>query len=157
MSNLIQKDDDDDDDNEHQMPKVKAELPYLFEKELTQNQNKRIYIVDEFIATERVAPIEGKFYSKFNDAHSKDITARQCFWKLAEERRHGSKMQLEFPVLESQMYGWLPKNVSKVALKRINYVQAPKLRCPMTVYGEKISSERVTERTKFAGERFNLM
>ncbi|XP_055845722.1 uncharacterized protein LOC129911804 [Episyrphus balteatus] len=156
MSNLSQKADDDDIEEEHKR-KVKAELPYLFEKELTQNQNKRIYIVDEFIATERVTPIEGKFYSKFNDAHIKGITERQCFWKLTKEERNGSKLKLEFPVLESQMYGWMPKNVSKVALKRINYIQAPKLRCPMTIHGEKISSERVTERTKFAGERFNLM
>lgn len=58
---------------------------------------------------------------------------------------------------EANVYGWMPEIVTRAnILKELNFVNAPKQRCCLTVYGEKLESDRTNARPPFNGLRFFL-
>ncbi|XP_055384976.1 uncharacterized protein LOC129614412 [Condylostylus longicornis] len=56
---------------------------------------------------------------------------------------------------ESHNIGW-PSLDAQYLNKNVNRILAPKLRCDLTVFGEALGKERVTERPEFSGEKFFL-
>lgn len=59
------------------------------------------------------------------------------------------------PLLSGEVYGWLPANLGDTT-KELNFICAPKIRTDMTIHGERVASERVTERLPFNGLRFTV-
>lgn len=101
-----------------------------------------------------VLPIDDKFHSKYYDGSS---TLPEKYFELVEiSQRQKRYNRANFPLLESQVYGWLPQEMTRKDVSYSNYISAPKLRCDMTTYGEKLISERITERPGFNGLRFFL-
>ncbi|XP_034484844.1 uncharacterized protein LOC117789805 isoform X2 [Drosophila innubila] len=120
-------------------------LPYAFEKELIEKSNKHIRICEVFVPANKVYPITSKFYAKY-EPHP---------IPLPQRNRHNNKLSPDHPLLESQMYGWLPFQCPDAATY-LNCIHAPKRRCRMTIHGEKIIAGRITERPPFNGLQFIL-
>ncbi|KAH8419885.1 hypothetical protein KR009_003473 [Drosophila setifemur] len=130
-------------------------LPYDFEKELIENSNRHIRLYKAFVPVSQVPPLTRKFYAQYEQ--------RQPANPLRYLRNTWPEKQLErqrqlvrgIPLLESQVYGWLPLQ-SRERAANLNFLHAPKLRCGMTIHGEKIIAERISERPPFNGLRFLL-
>ncbi|KAL9879705.1 uncharacterized protein LOC119640322 [Glossina fuscipes] len=131
------------------------QLPYLFEKELINKQNKYIHIHETFIpCAVKTNNAIGKFY--INRDQLKPIKYIS-YLKLLERLEYNKFLPSGMPRLESQVYGWMPCNVKRSAiLGQLNYINAPKRRCYLTIHGEKLHNETITERTPFNGVRFLL-
>lgn len=152
----------------------KRQLPYLFEKELINKQNKYIHIHETFIPCVKSKKTSfqncnwyrpqlhfisannaiGKFY--VNRDQLKPIKY-VSYIKLLQRLEYNRFLPSGMPRLESQVYGWMPCNDKKSAiLEQLNRINAPKRRCYLTIHGEKLHSETITERTPFNGVRFFL-
>ncbi|ALC49450.1 CG32801 [Drosophila busckii] len=116
-------------------------LPYAFEKELIDKSNRHIRLCKDFGSSKKVYPITTKFYAKYEP---QPILLQPAQSKLPV-----------YPLLESQVYGWIPLQCQELAIY-LNGVQAPKLRCRMTIHGEHITAGRITERPPFNGLQFVL-
>ncbi|KAM8720327.1 hypothetical protein ACLKA7_006380 [Drosophila subpalustris] len=138
-------DGDGDKDNDHFEGDPRP-LPYAFEKELIGKSNKHIRICEVFGPSNKVYPITSKFYAKY-EPHPIVLPQRN--------RQNNNKLSFEHPLLESQMYGWLPFHCQDAATY-LNCIHAPKRRCRMTIHGEQIIAGRITERPPFNGLKFIL-
>ncbi|KAH8384962.1 hypothetical protein KR093_003491 [Drosophila rubida] len=143
-------DDDDDEDGDGQhadhFEGDPRPLPYDFQKELFKNSNKHIRICEVFVPYTKVYPITSKFYAKY-ESHGLQSPQRQ-------KQRQG-RLPSEYPLLESQVYGWIPLQCRNAATY-LNSIHAPKQRCRMTIHGEQIIAGRITERPPFNGLQFIL-
>ncbi|EDV95257.1 uncharacterized protein LOC6569287 [Drosophila grimshawi] len=142
-------DDDDADGEQHSSDHFEGDprpMPYAFEKELIDNSNKHIRICEVFVPSNKVYPITSKFYAK---CEPQPISAAQT------QRHRNSKPLTEYPLLESQVYGWIPLQCREAATY-LNCIHAPKRRCRMTRHGEQIIAGRITERPPFNGLKFIL-
>ncbi|KAH8395700.1 hypothetical protein KR222_009940 [Zaprionus bogoriensis] len=119
-------------------------LPYAFEKELIDKSNRHIRVCEVFAPSNKVHPISCKFYAR----------AEQQAPQAAQRHRH-SKLAADYPLLESQSYGWIPQQCREAA-GYLNRVHAPKRRCRMTTHGEQLIAGRITERPPFNGLQFIL-
>ncbi|XP_036318062.1 uncharacterized protein LOC118733016 [Rhagoletis pomonella] len=135
------------DDAEEEGP-VRAELPYNFEKELIENQNRHFCGHYTFVPCGRVEPLATKFYAR----HDQNTLDYEKYVELVAQRgsRRGRGI---LPHLSGEIYGWLPADLGD-SLRELNFICAPKIRTDMTIHGEKVVSERVTERPAFNGLRF---
>ncbi|KAH8300612.1 hypothetical protein KR044_011998 [Drosophila immigrans] len=140
------KDDDEDGDeqNRDHFEGDPRPLPYDFQKELIENSNKHIRICEVFVPSTKVYPITSKFYAKY-ESQGIQLTQRHKLGKLSPE----------YPLLESQVYGWMPLQCRDTATY-LNCIHAPKRRCRMTIHGEQIIAGRITERPPFNGLQFIL-
>ncbi|XP_060664685.1 uncharacterized protein LOC132797161 [Drosophila nasuta] len=142
-------DNDDDEDGDEQNPDHfegdPRPLPYDFQKELIENSNRHIRICEVFVPSSKVYPITSKFYAKY-ESHGNQLPQRQ---------RQSTRLSSEYPLLESQVYGWMPLQCRDAA-KYLNCIHAPKRRCRMTIHGEQIIAGRITERPPFNGLQFIL-
>ncbi|XP_037826455.1 uncharacterized protein LOC119614395 [Lucilia sericata] len=123
------------------------ELDYLFEKELINKQNKHIHIMDRFGPSRNTHYLSTKFHAK----HEQQIPQNHSTYipfVYGTSYKHDT---------EANVYGWMPKVVNRPALlKELNFINAPKQRCCLTVYGEKLESDRANARPAFNGLRFFL-
>ncbi|XP_017006505.1 uncharacterized protein [Drosophila takahashii] len=130
-------------------------LPYDFEKELIEKSNRHIRLYETFVPVSRVYPLTRKFYAQFEQHQPPDpLGYLRHTWpeKQVERQRQLAKA---VPLLESQVYGWLPLQSGERAA-HLNFLHAPKLRCGMTVHGERLIADRITTRPPFNGLRFLL-
>ncbi|EDW06485.2 uncharacterized protein LOC6585194 [Drosophila mojavensis] len=142
------KEDEDGDDQDDHFEGDPRPMPYDFEKELINNSNKHIRISEVFGPPNIVYPITSKFYSKYEP--------QSILKKPAQAQRHRfHKAPPDYPLLESQMYGWMPLQCREAATY-LNCIHAPKRRCRMTIHGEQIIAGRITERPPFNGLKFIL-
>lgn len=95
-----------------------------------------------------VYPITSKFYAK-SEEHAPQAAQRY------RHNNNNNTLSSGHPLLESQMYGWIPLQCQK-ASGYLNCVHAPKRRCRMTIHGEHIIAGRITERPPFNGLKFIL-
>ncbi|XP_017065949.1 uncharacterized protein LOC108104411 isoform X1 [Drosophila eugracilis] len=130
-------------------------LPYDFEKELIQKSNRHIRLYETFVPVSQVNPLTRKFYAKFEQRQPPDpLRYLRHTWPEKQLERQ-SQLTKSIPLLESQVYGWLPLQ-SGEQVANLNFLHAPKLRCGMTVHGERLIAERITARPSFNGLRFLL-
>ncbi|XP_052856303.1 uncharacterized protein LOC128264706 isoform X2 [Drosophila gunungcola] len=102
-----------------------------------------------------VYPLTRKFYAQFEQRQPPDpLRYLRHTWPEKQLERQRELVKA-VPLLESQVYGWLPLQSGERATG-LNFLQAPKLRCGMTVHGERLIAERITERPPFNGLRFLL-
>lgn len=151
----------------------RAELPYNFEKELIENQNRHFCGHKTFVPCKiggwissfylkkfmpywnfyyfltSVEPLEMKFHAK-HDLNTLDYEKYLPFVEQRGKRRARGIL----PHLSAEVYGWLPVNLVAEGVKELNFICAPKIRSDMTIHGERVVSERVTERPPFNGLRF---
>ncbi|XP_012156440.1 uncharacterized protein LOC101448447 [Ceratitis capitata] len=127
----------------------RAELPYNFEKELIENQNRHFCGHKTFVPCTIVEPLEMKFHAK-HDLNTLDYEKYLPFVEQRGKRRARGIL----PHLSAEVYGWLPVNLVAEGVKELNFICAPKIRSDMTIHGERVVSERVTERPPFNGLRF---
>ncbi|KAH8244813.1 hypothetical protein KR032_000875 [Drosophila birchii] len=130
-------------------------LPYDFEKELIEKSNRHIRLYDAFVPVSQVYPLTRKFYAQFEQRQpANPLRYLPHTWpeKQLERQR---QLARGVPLLESQVYGWLPLPCRDRAAD-LNFLHAPKMRCGMTVHGERLMAERITERPPFNGLRFLL-
>ncbi|EDV45536.1 uncharacterized protein LOC6555654 [Drosophila erecta] len=130
-------------------------LPYDFEKELIQRSNRHIRLYESFVPVSQVYPLTRKFYAQYEQRQPSDtLRYLRHTWpdKHLERQRQLAKA---VPLLESQVYGWLPLKSGERAAE-LNFLHAKKLRCGMTVHGERLIAERITARPPFNGLRFLL-
>lgn len=73
-----------------------------------------------------------------------------------EELYRRPQVKYSLPLLESHSYGWIPYSMDGKSVQQMNDIYAPKIRCDLTGYGEKLVAERVTQRPFFNGLRFFL-
>lgn len=92
-----------------------------------------------------VYPITSKFYAKA-ELHAP---------RAAQRHNNNNKLSSDYPLLESQVYGWIPLQCREAA-GYLNCIHAPKRRCRMTIHGEHIIAGRITERPPFNGLQFIL-
>ncbi|XP_011198909.2 uncharacterized protein LOC105223017 [Bactrocera dorsalis] len=135
-------------DGEEEEAPPKAELPYSFEKELIENQNRHFCGHYTFVPCTLVEPLATKFYAR-HDQNTLDDEKYAKFVKQCGRRRARGIL----PHLSGEVYGWLPAAVGD-SVKELNFICAPKIRTNMTIHGERVVSERVTERPPFNGLRF---
>uniref|UniRef100_A0A1B0A2Z5 Uncharacterized protein n=1 Tax=Glossina pallidipes TaxID=7398 RepID=A0A1B0A2Z5_GLOPL len=110
----------------------KHQLPYLFEKELINKQNKYIHIHETFIPCVKTNNAIGKFY--VNRDQLKPIKY-VSYVKLLQRLEYNRFLPSGMPRLESQVYGWMPRDDKKSAiLEQLNRIHAPKRRCYLTVH-----------------------
>ncbi|XP_014102364.2 uncharacterized protein [Bactrocera oleae] len=135
-------------DGEEEEAPPRAELPYNFEKELIENQNRHFCGHYTFVPCTLVEPLATKFYAR----HDQNTLNVEKFTKFVEQcgRRRARTI---LPHLSGEVYGWLPADLSD-SVKALNFICAPKMRTNMTIHGERVVSERVTERPPFNGLRF---
>lgn len=90
--------------------------------------------------------------TKFYARHDQNTLNVEKFTKFVEQcgRRRARTI---LPHLSGEVYGWLPADLSD-SVKALNFICAPKMRTNMTIHGERVVSERVTERPPFNGLRF---
>ncbi|KAH8340421.1 hypothetical protein KR067_001469 [Drosophila pandora] len=130
-------------------------LPYDFEKELIQKSNRHIRLCESFVPVSQVHPLTRKFYAHFEQRQPEDpLRYLRHTWPEKQVERD-RQLRQGVPVLESQVYGWLPLQ-TRDRVPDLNVLHAPKLRCGMTVHGERLIAERITERPPFNGLRFLL-
>ncbi|XP_052856302.1 uncharacterized protein LOC128264706 isoform X1 [Drosophila gunungcola] len=130
-------------------------LPYNFEKELIEGSNRHIRLYETFVPVSQVYPLTRKFYAQFEQRQPPDpLRYLRHTWPEKQLERQRELVKA-VPLLESQVYGWLPLQSGERATG-LNFLQAPKLRCGMTVHGERLIAERITERPPFNGLRFLL-
>ncbi|XP_018792804.1 PREDICTED: uncharacterized protein LOC108971295 [Bactrocera latifrons] len=126
----------------------KVELPYNFEKELIENQNRHFCGHYTFVPCTIIEPLATKFYAR----HDRNTLDEEKFTKFV--RQYGRRRARGIlPRLSGEVYGWLPAAVGE-SVKELNFICAPKIRTNMTIHGERVVSERVTERPPFNGPRF---
>ncbi|XP_054727614.1 uncharacterized protein LOC129237144 [Anastrepha obliqua] len=128
----------------------RVELPYNFEKELIENQNRHFCGHYTFVPCGRAEPLAAKFYAR----HDQNTLDYEKFMEFVAQRGRKCGRGI-LPHLSGEVYGWLPPNVSD-SVKDLNFICAPKIRTDMTIHGEKLVGERVTERPPFNGLRFVL-
>ncbi|KAH8343569.1 hypothetical protein KR059_012696 [Drosophila kikkawai] len=130
-------------------------LPYDFEKELIEKSNRHIRLYDTFVPVSQVYPLTRKFYAQFEQRQPPNpLRYLPHTWPEKQLKRQ-HQLAKGVPILESQVYGWLPLPCRDRA-SDLNFLHAPKLRCGMTVHGERLMAERITERPPFNGLRFLL-
>ncbi|XP_030564333.1 uncharacterized protein LOC115765090 [Drosophila novamexicana] len=139
-------DEDGDGQNNDHFEGDPRPMPYAFEKELISKSNKHIRICDVFGPPNKVYPITSKFYAKY-EQHS--------ISKAQAQRHRLLNSPPDYPLLESQMYGWIPLQCREAATY-LNCLHAPKRRCRMTIHGEQIIAGRITERPPYNGLQFIL-
>ncbi|XP_005178991.1 uncharacterized protein LOC101888756 [Musca domestica] len=123
-------------------------MPYLFEKELINKANKHIYVVDDFVPSRNTHHITAKFYAHHQQREPRNDKAYRNFIERPCPERHQT---------ENHVYGWMPQTLKATQLLReLNFINAPKQRCCLTVYGEILQSDKITERAGFNGLRFHL-
>ncbi|XP_061393295.1 uncharacterized protein LOC133328764 [Musca vetustissima] len=123
-------------------------MPYLFEKELINRANKHIYVVDDFVPSRKVHHITAKFYAHHEQKEPSNEREYRNFIDRPCPERHQT---------ENSVYGWMPSSLQDTKLlKELNFINAPKQRCCLTIYGEILQSDKVTERPGFNGLRFHL-
>ncbi|KAH8286744.1 hypothetical protein KR018_004479 [Drosophila ironensis] len=130
-------------------------LPYDFEKELIERSNRHIRLYKAFVPVSQVHPLTRKFYAQFEQRQPENpLRYLKDTWpeKHSERQR---QLGLGVPILQSQVYGWLPRQTGD-RVAELNFLHAPKLRCGMTIHGERLMAERITERPPFNGLRFLL-
>ncbi|XP_030380844.1 uncharacterized protein LOC115628769 [Scaptodrosophila lebanonensis] len=150
---LLPDDADNEEDGDEHHEGDPRPLPYAFEKELIQKSNRHIRLTESFVPVTKVSPLTSKFY-----AHHEQRKPRQPerFLRYTEVAQLERRTPLGVPLLESQVYGWLPLKTDCTPTIHLNVAHAPKLRCGMTIHGEHLLAERVTERPPFNGLRFLL-
>ncbi|XP_011187893.1 uncharacterized protein LOC105215587 [Zeugodacus cucurbitae] len=126
----------------------RAELPYNFEKELIENQNRHFCGHYTYVPCKLVEPMAKKFYAR-HDQNTLDFEKFTEFVKQRGRRRARGIL----PHLSGEVYGWLPAEMGE-SVRELNFICAPKIRTDMTIHGERVISERVTERPPFNGLRF---
>ncbi|XP_013112246.1 uncharacterized protein LOC106090556 [Stomoxys calcitrans] len=123
-------------------------LPYLFEKELINNSNRHIYVVDDFVPSRNIHHVDKKFYARHQQSEPENQTYYRSFVERQEMVQHRTS---------NNVYGWMPPSLKGTRLlSQLNFVSAPKQRGCLTVYGEIVQSDRITERPPFNGLRFYL-
>ncbi|XP_065363555.1 uncharacterized protein LOC135956882 [Calliphora vicina] len=132
---------------EEDFVELPKELDYLFEKELINKQNKHIHIMDRFTPSRNTHHLSSKLHAH----HEQQIPPNHAAYipfVYGTSYKHDT---------EANVYGWMPKVVNRPdLLKELNFINAPKQRCCLTVYGEKLESDRANARTSFNGLRFFL-
>ncbi|XP_067640966.1 uncharacterized protein [Eurosta solidaginis] len=137
-------------DNVEEEQPQRKELPYNFEKELIENQNRHYRGHHTFVPSGRVHPLAAKLHAK----HEQNKLDYDKFLEFVMQRgKRRSRGAL--PHLSSEFYGWMPIDLSE-SVKELNFICAPKIRTDMTIHAEKMANERVTERPPFNGLRFVL-
>ncbi|XP_073833836.1 uncharacterized protein [Musca autumnalis] len=123
-------------------------LPYLFEKELINRANKHIHVVDDFQPSRTTHHITAKFYAHHQQREPENEKVY---------RRFIDRPCPEWHLTENGVYGWMPQTLKPThLLSELNFINAPKRRCCLTVYGEILQSDRITERPGFNGLPFHL-
>ncbi|XP_075158263.1 uncharacterized protein LOC142231525 [Haematobia irritans] len=138
----------EEDDGDEGGIKDPRPIPYLFEKELINKSNKHIYVVDDFVPSRNIHHLDAKFYARHEQSVPKNHTSYRSYVQRPEIVQHKS---------ENHVYGWMPPSLKGTRLlSQLNFVSAPKQRCCLTVYGEIVQSDRITERPPFNGLRFHI-
>ncbi|EDW78252.1 uncharacterized protein Dwil_GK16272 [Drosophila willistoni] len=153
---LDQPDGGDADDADHQLPEGQPRpLPYAFEKELIEKSNKHIRLHRNFVPVSQVYPLTRKFYAHYEERKLPEPLRYVQFTPTEVQIKRQQKLSTSVPLLESQVYGWVPLLAQDRSIQ-LNFIHAPKLRCCMTIHGEHLMAERMTERPPFNGLRFLL-
>ncbi|XP_015041430.2 uncharacterized protein [Drosophila pseudoobscura] len=130
-------------------------LPYDFEQELIRKSNRHIRLYEAFVPVSKEYMLTRKFYAEYEQRKPAQPLRFLRYTQPERLLERQRQLRLGTPRLESQMYGWLPVQGRKCALE-LNFLHAPKLRCSMTIHGENLMAERITERPAFNGLRFLL-
>ncbi|KAM7346552.1 uncharacterized protein ACRADG_006434 [Cochliomyia hominivorax] len=122
-------------------------LDYLFEKELINKQNKHIHVMDRFGPSRDTHYLTSKLHAR-HEQHKPNNYMDYIPFVYGSSYKHDT---------EANVYGWMPKIVNRTdLLKELNFINAPKQRCSLTEFGEKLDSDKSNARPDFNGLRFFL-
>ncbi|XP_035780148.1 uncharacterized protein LOC118460154 [Anopheles albimanus] len=140
-----------------------ATVSYAFEKELINRQNRHIRLYDSFLPSLKRVPIAIKFWSKYDSTAAGRASGLPNFDRycaLVEKTiAEGPRDRYPEPITESQCYGWHHQEQPcwRYEGERDRYLHHhPKKRSPITLVGEKINADRITQRPRFTGVPFKL-
>ncbi|XP_052901060.1 uncharacterized protein LOC128307324 [Anopheles moucheti] len=140
-------------------PRPPAIVSYAFEKELINRQNRYIRLYDSFLPSLKRVPIAIKFWSKYDStaAGRSGLPNFDHYCALVEKTiAEGPRDRYPEPITESQCYGWYFEPVYRYEGRDIHLLYHPKKRSPITLVGEKINADRITQRPRFTGVPFKL-
>ncbi|XP_038117122.1 uncharacterized protein LOC119769255 isoform X1 [Culex quinquefasciatus] len=145
---------------EEEVPKPPAIVSYAFEKEIINRANAHIRVTDSFMPDVRRVPIAIKFWSKY------DSTSEEAQRKLANVHKYvellekniteGPREKYQEPRTENQCYGWHSGAVDPLVTEDAHLLYHPKKRQEITLIGEKINADKITQRPRFTGIPFKL-
>ncbi|XP_058063254.1 uncharacterized protein LOC131213261 [Anopheles bellator] len=137
-----------------------AIVSYAFEKELINRQNRHIRLYDSFLPSLKRVPIAIKFWSKYDSTAAGRASGMPNFDRycaLVEKTiAEGPRERYPEPVTESQCYGWHYEPLQRYAGCDVHLHHHPKKRSQITLVGEKINADRITQRPRFTGVPFKL-
>ncbi|XP_049547098.1 uncharacterized protein LOC125958011 [Anopheles darlingi] len=140
-------------------------VSYAFEKELINRQNRHIRLYDSFLPSLKRVPIAIKFWSKYDSTAAGRASGLPNFDRycaLVEKQiAEGPRDRYPEPITESQCYGWHqeggPSSYRRYDGERDRHLHHhPKKRSQITLVGEKINADRITQRPRFTGVPFKL-
>ncbi|XP_055633442.1 uncharacterized protein LOC129773813 [Toxorhynchites rutilus septentrionalis] len=145
---------------EEELPKPPAIVSYAFEKEVINKQNTHIRVTDHFLPNLNRVPIAIKFWSKYDsttvEAQSRLDSFDKYFKLLEKNIAEGPREKYREPRTENQCYGWHTEPFYKLDTDDIHLLYNPKKRQEITIVGEKINADRITQRPRFTGIPFKL-
>jgi hypothetical protein len=134
-------------------------LPYAFLKEEIEKQERRSNFLhyESFRANIKRVPIASKFWSKYDSkVDSKDEKKHQDYLQQIEKSiTEIPKDKYNEPIVESHVYGWKTAFLNYDA-RDTELLFHPRYNSDITRVGEKIASEKNTERQKYTGVPFKL-
>ncbi|XP_050099228.1 uncharacterized protein LOC126579722 [Anopheles aquasalis] len=141
-----------------------ATVSYAFEKELINRQNRHIRLYDSFLPSLKRVPIAIKFWSKYDSTAAGRASGLPNFDRycaLVEKTiAEGPRDRYPEPITESQCYGWHQEpsfgRRSGEGERDRHLHHHPKKRSQITLVGEKINADRITQRPRFTGVPFKL-
>ncbi|XP_055608448.1 uncharacterized protein LOC129755811 [Uranotaenia lowii] len=137
-------------------PKTCPAISFAFQKEIINRQNAHIRMTDNFMPNVKRAPIAVKFWSKYDSASVEAKSSLANFDKyfrlLEKSYQEGPKEKHCEPKTENQAYGWHTDAVFPDS----HLLYKPRKKVEITIIGEKIQAEKITERPRFTGIPFKL-
>ncbi|KXJ81280.1 hypothetical protein RP20_CCG020354 [Aedes albopictus] len=145
---------------EDEPPKPPAIVSYAFEKEVINKQNAISHVTDHFLPNLNRVPIAIKFWSKYDSttaAAQSGLANFDKYFKLLEKNiAEGPKEKFQEPRTENQSYGWHSDPFYRQDPEDVHLLYHPKKRHEITIIGEKINADRITQRPRFTGIPFKL-
>ncbi|XP_058443947.1 uncharacterized protein LOC131425799 [Malaya genurostris] len=145
---------------EEELPKPPSIVSYAFQKETINKQNTHVKVTDHFMPNVKRVPIAIKFWSKYDsttaDAQSKLENIDKYFQLLEKSITEGPREKYQEPRTENQCYGWHSEPFYLLDPESCHLHYHPKKRHEITIVGEKINADKITQRPRFTGVPFKL-